>query len=108
MASPIPRPLKKAEALSLCAALTILAIVLPRSVTLGTIWRSHFEQIPWLNYGRFSDLCLILVGLMLTLPSPRDSGLCIGNIREHWKGVLLLTAGPVLLCAIVYPQLPER
>jgi hypothetical protein len=39
---------------------------------------------------------------------PRESGLRIGAIREYWKGVLVLTAGPVALCALVYPRLPQQ
>jgi hypothetical protein len=64
--------------------------------------------LPGLNQARFTDLVLILMGLVLTLPAPRASGLCIGDIRAHWKKVLLLTAGPVAVTAIVYPRLEER
>jgi len=104
------RPLTRAEALSLATALTILAIVLPWSTLVLELYTQFFNKVPWLegHQSRFADLYLILVGLMLTLPVPRESGLRIGNIREHWKGVLLLTAGPVLLCALVYPRLPEQ
>ena len=96
------------EALSLAAALTILAITLPSSRQLGLIYLEHIQGLPWLSYPRFADLVLIAMGLILVLPCPRASGLCIGKIREHWKGVLLMTGGPLLLTAIVYPQLDER
>jgi membrane protease YdiL (CAAX protease family) len=110
MSQPARRPLSRAEALSLSAALTVLAIALPSSSYLNLLHEEYFQKVPGIgyHYHRFADLCLIAVGLVLTLPAPRESGLCIGRIREHWKGVLLLTAGPVLLCALVYPRLPER
>jgi membrane protease YdiL (CAAX protease family) len=110
MPPPARRPLSRAEALSLSAALTILAIALPSSGYLADVYQQHLTSVPGLerHFHRFADLCLIAVGLVLTLPAPRESGLCVGRIREHWKGVLLLTAGPVLLCALVYPRLPER
>ena len=110
MPPPARRPLTRTEALTLAAALTLLAMALPRSTLLGALYRTYFETIPWLHdhYSRFADLCLIAVGLMLTLPAPRESGLRIGSIREHWKGVLLLTGVPVLGCAIVYPLLPVQ
>src|SRR5438067_824182 len=109
MSPPVRRSLTRAEALTLAAALTILAIALPASVPVHHLYQ-HFQTVPWFDehYSRFADLCLIAVGLMLTLPAPRESGLRIGNVREHWKGVLLLTTGPVLGCAIVYPLLPEQ
>jgi hypothetical protein len=107
---PPVRPLTRAEALTLAAALTLLAMVLPGSTPIFQLYRNHFESVPWLqdHYGRFADLCLIAIGLMLTLPAPRESGLRVGNIRDHWKGVLLLTGVPVLGCAIVYPLLPVQ
>jgi hypothetical protein len=110
MSPPLRRSLTRAEALSLATALTILAIVLPWSGQVNHLYTRYFETVPGLggHYSRFADVFLILVGLILTLPVPRESGLRIGNIREHWKGVLLLTAGPVLLCALVYPRLPTQ
>jgi membrane protease YdiL (CAAX protease family) len=110
MSHPVRRPLSRAEALSLSAALTVLAIALPSSSYLNLLHEAYAQKVPGIGYHphRFADLCLIAVGLVLTLPAPRESGLCVGRIREHWKGVLLLTAGPVLLCALVYPRLPER
>jgi hypothetical protein len=110
MSPPLRRSLTRAEALSLATALTILAIVLPWSGQVNHLYSNYFDTVPGLqgHFSRFADLCLILVGLILTLPVPRESGLRIGNIREHWKGVLLLTAGPVLLCALVYPRLPTQ
>lgn len=104
------QPLTRAETLTLCAAVTLLAVALPGSDPVGQLWFHFFRHVSWLEHypHRFADLCLIAVGLMLTLPAARASGLCIGNIRDHWKGVLLLTAGPVLLTVLVYPRLPER
>lgn len=110
MTPPARRPLTRAEALGLATALTILAIVLPWSVPLEELYTRYFSRVPWLegHYSRFADLSLILVGLILTLPVPRESGLRIGTIREHWKGVLLLTGVPILACALVYPRLPQQ
>jgi hypothetical protein len=108
---PIPvRPLTRAEALTLAAALTLLAIAVPSCDVVHQLYQWHLAEVPWFrNHPTwFFDPCLIAVGLTLTLPAPRQSGLRIGRIREHWKGVLLLTGVPVLGCAIVYPLLPEQ
>jgi Type II CAAX prenyl endopeptidase Rce1-like len=108
MPNPAGSQFHRVEALSLAAALTVLAATLPFSWLLQHVYEAHFRGHDWLNLARFSDLVLIAVGLMLTLPDPRGSGLCIGRIREHWKGVLLVTGVPVLATAIVYPLLPRR
>lgn len=55
-------------------------------------------------YGLFH----LAFGLLLLAAAPRRSGLCLGDIRTAWKGVLLVCAGPVLATAIVYPLLPTR
>jgi len=103
-----PSKFHRLEALSLAAALTVLAMVLPYSDAVRNFYRLHVSGHDWLSEHRFGDLVLILMGLILTLPSPRASGLCIGRIHEYWPRVLLLTGGPLLLTAIVYPLLPER
>ncbi|HJZ94578.1 MAG TPA: CPBP family intramembrane glutamic endopeptidase [Gemmataceae bacterium] len=108
MPKPAGSQFRRVEAVSLAAALTILAATLPSSWLLQQLYEAFFSGHELLNLARFSDLVLIAIGLMLTLPDPRGSGLCVGRIREHWKGVLLVTAIPVLATAIVYPQLPRR
>ena len=110
MSPPARRSLTRLEALSLAAGLTVLAVAVPGSDAVASLYREFFRDVPGFanHFSRFADVCLIAVGLILTLPAPRASGLCIGNIREHWRSVLLLTGIPVLGCAIVYPNLPER
>lgn len=54
------------------------------------------------------DAMLLALGLLLALSAPRRSGLRIGPVREHWKGVLLVCAIPPLLAALVYHRLPIR
>lgn len=108
MPNPAPSQFHRDEALSLAAGLTVLAMVLPYSDAVRNLYRAQFAGGLWLTEHRFGDVVLILMGLVLVLPAPRESGLCIGRIREHWKGVLLLTAGPVLITALIYPWLPVR
>jgi membrane protease YdiL (CAAX protease family) len=98
----------RVESLSLCAGLTVLAIALPYSHYLRSFYFTHIAGNHGFSEALFADLILIAMGLVLTLPDPRGSGLCIGRIREHWKKVVLIVGGPLLLTAIVYPQLPER
>ena len=107
MPTPVPPP-GRLEVLSLAAGLTVLAMALPSSDPVRQLYQAHFQGVPGRNLSRFADLVLILMGLALTLPAPRASGLCVGRIREHWRKVLLLTAGPVAVTAVVYPLLPER
>jgi hypothetical protein len=103
-----PPTIRRLEALALAAGLTVLAATLPTSDPVHQLYDAHFRDVPGLNRYRFADLVLITMGLVLTVPNPGTSGLRIGRIREHWKGVLVLTAGPVVLTAAVYPNLPER
>jgi membrane protease YdiL (CAAX protease family) len=52
--------------------------------------------------------CELAYGLLLALPTARASGLRIGDILRHWRGVLVVCGLPVLAAALVYPRLPER
>src|SRR5688572_25671761 len=107
MTQPPPTQFHRFEALSLATALTVLAMVLPYSDPVRSLYRTHFAGHPWLLEHRFADLVLILMGLILVLPAPRASGLCIGRIRENWRRVLLLIGTLLLLTAIVYPFLED-
>ena len=119
MAAPQRSQFHRIEALSLATGLTVLAMTLPYSYHLRAFYQRHVAEHPglkppdgvswsWLTEPIFSDLVVITMGLILTLPDPRGSGLCIGKIREHWKKLLFVIGGPMLLIVIVYPQLPDR
>lgn len=47
-------------------------------------------------------------GLLLVLPTWRRNGLRLGRLRGNVGRVLLVCGGPVLITAIVYPNLPVR
>jgi membrane protease YdiL (CAAX protease family) len=68
--------------------------------------RWHFPT--WLTFERYADSVMLLFGLVLTLPRPKASGLCVGNIQDHWQKLLVLISVPLLLMVLVYPQLSER
>lgn len=51
---------------------------------------------------------MLALGLLLTLPTRERSGLRVGEIRAHWRGVLLVCGLPVFATALVYPLLPVR
>lgn len=54
------------------------------------------------------EFLLLLLGLVLVLPNPRRSGLCIGRLQGRAFHVLLVCGVPPILTALVYPQLPVR
>lgn len=97
-----PPALSTAEALALAAAVTVCAGAIGRWYPLWAL-RPH-----WIPGGYWAPALRLLLGLLLVLPAPRRYGLVIGDIRRHWKGVLLVCGGPVLLTALVYPRLPVR
>jgi hypothetical protein len=118
-------PFSRWEALAIAAALTAAALALTTCYPVEALWVRLQPQQPvpivlpdaaekswrfpsWVTYGRFTDSLLLLFGLMLALPRPKASGLCLGNIRDHWQKVLVIIGGPLLLTALVYPQLNYR
>ncbi len=108
VAAAAPEPAQRGTALALALAATVIAIVAVQWEwpvrTLGPALR----QVLPLRHATLHSLVLLALGLALTLPAPRRQGLRIGSIRAHWKGVLLVCGLPVLLAALVYPQLHER
>lgn len=128
--------LNRWEALALSLAITLTALALPSSNVVEALW--HRLQPPptytltnsrdgadkewriveqpakasllpsWVTFARFADTLLLLFGLALTLPARSASGLRIGDVRNHWRKLLLLIGGPLLLTAIVYPNLSVR
>lgn len=93
----------------------VLAFIFTICVSLFPRWRV-FEQawvrdwmglkaLPWIWYV---SLLFLVAGLALALSAPEKSGLQVGAIRAHWKKVLLVCGGSVLVVAAVYPQLPTR
>ncbi len=94
----------------LCIALVITAAFLgvPTAVQ-GVTWRlfpARWQTPDWWHW--YFELMSLAVGVLLVIGAPRRNGLCLGRIREHWKGVLIVCGLPVLLTALVYPRLPER
>jgi membrane protease YdiL (CAAX protease family) len=92
-----------------------LALVLVISISLFPRWRPFqhawvqdlfgLKVIPWHWYV---SILFLVLGLLLTLPTWRRSGLGLGRIREHRQAVLWITLLCVGTVAIVYPQLPVR
>ena len=80
-----------------CLAIAIVLTIAGRAVP---AWDYLFSiAAEWcggeLTETQFSlchDLSLLAIAALLCLSAPRQSGLCIGAIRQHWRGVLLLTA----------------
>jgi hypothetical protein len=94
--------------LVLALVVTLAARAIPTWDVLGRIWTHQLGGEVRLSYALFHDLVLLRLGLGLALSAPRLSGLRVGAVREHWWGVLLVCGGPILLTAMVYPNLPER
>jgi membrane protease YdiL (CAAX protease family) len=63
------------------------------------------QAVGWPDWHGAGELAY---GLMLALPTWHASGLRLGDLRGHWRGVLAVCGLPVVLAALVYPRLPER
>jgi membrane protease YdiL (CAAX protease family) len=63
---------------------------------------ARIPELYWSNAWR-----LLLVGA-LALSAPLQSGLSLGSVREHWRGVLLVCGGPVVVVVCVYGFLPVQ
>lgn len=98
--------LHQREELALALALTITAHVFRDWYVFHHLWAlTSLELIPWHWY---LGLLFLGLGLLLALSTPAKSGLRIGAVRQHWRAVLLVCGGSVLITALVYPQLPVR
>jgi membrane protease YdiL (CAAX protease family) len=94
--------------LVLALVVTLAARAIPTWYVLERIWKHQLGGEARLSYALFHDLVLLTLGLGLALSAPSLSGLRVGAVREHWRGVLFVCSVPILLTAIVYPNLPER
>jgi membrane protease YdiL (CAAX protease family) len=101
--SPVQR-----EELCLALVLAISASLFPRWRPFEQLWVrdvAGLNSLPWVWYV---TLLFLLLGLVLTLPTWRRSGLGLGRIREHRQAVLWLVLLSVTVVAVVYPHLPVR
>lgn len=96
------------EELTLALVLTITISLFPRWRPFEQAWVQNFAGLKSLSWEWYVSILFVAAGLLLTLPARQRSGLRVGRIREHWRGVLLVCGGAVLATAIVYPQLSVR
>ena len=94
--------------LAVALVITFAARAIPSWYLLGRFWQDQLGGEATLPYGRFHSLVLLALGGCLALSAPRASGLRIGTLRRHWRGVLLVCGVPIALTALVYPNLSER
>ena len=105
---PVRAPIGRRATLALAFADTLAASALPRWRFLEFIWEGALGGAETISFAVFGDWMLLLLGLALAASSPRASGLILGRPREHLRGLLLVCGGPVLLCALIYPNLGEH
>lgn len=98
----------RATWLAVALVVTLSARAIPNWNFLARVWKERLGGEDMLSYALFHDLVLLVLGACLALSSPRQSGLRLGALRDHWRGVLLVCGVPILLTAIVYPNLPSR
>jgi membrane protease YdiL (CAAX protease family) len=96
------------EDLVLALVLTIALSVVPRWRVFAQAWVRDFAGLRALSWESYASILLVAAALVLALTAPQRSGLRVGAIREHWRGVLLVCGGAVLATALVYPRLPVR
>ena len=96
---------QKMPAMAVALVITFAARAIPDWDFCRRIMDYYLEG---LSRGMRHSLILLGLGLLLALSAPRASGLIIGDWRAHWKKILLVCGLPVLVAAIIYPQLNER
>lgn len=96
------------EDLVLALVLTIALSVVPRWRVFAQAWVRDFAGLRALSWEWYASILFSAAALALALTAPRRSGLRVGAIHEHWRGVLLVCGGAVLMTALVYPRLPVR
>lgn len=92
----------------LALILTITLGMLPRWRVFAQAWSRDVGGLRVLPWDWYAGILILAAALLLALAAPQRSGLRVGAIREHWRGVLLVCGGAVLGTALVYPQLPVR
>lgn len=100
-----PPRIRLAEALALAAALTAASHALPR-VLAQPLYEAFPAAVMSIGYPNVVDLLSLAFGLLLVLPTARDSGVVRG--RRPGLRVALVTLAPVVATAAVYPFLPVR
>ncbi len=93
------------EWLALAAVLTHASHTVTNSLFVFS-WPRIPEFLRAVGAENYWYLLTLLFGLALALTAPRRSGLRIGNLRPHLRGVLLVCGLPAALAAIIYPLLP--
>lgn len=93
------------EWLVLAAMLTIASHTVTDSLFVSS-WPWTPDFLRALGMENYWYLLSLLFGLVLALTAPRRSGLCLGELRPHLRGVLIACGLPVVLVAIIYPLLP--
>lgn len=93
----------------LCGTLLTITYLAIPSWALQLTWKLFPKDMRTEACARwYWELLSLGFALLLTLGSWRRSGLRIGNIRQHWRGTVLVCGIPIALTAIIYPLLPER
>ena len=87
--------------LVIALVLTLSARAIPDWLFLARIWKYQLGGEETLSYALFHDLVLLALGTGLAVCSPRRSGLRIGTLRGHWRGLFVVCAAPILLTALV-------
>lgn len=96
------------QALSLALVVTVAASAIPEWRVFAHAWREDWLGLSSVPWPVLRSCVLLVLGLVLVLPTRERSGLRLGRIREHWRGVLLVCGTTVLATAAVYPLLPVR
>lgn len=98
----------RGEALALALLVTMAASAIPGWRVVTSLWYADVLGLRALPWPVMRTVTLLALGLLLTLPTRERSGLRVGEIRAHWRGVLVVCGLPVLATALVYPHLPVR
>lgn len=96
------------EWLCLGAIITTAYIAIPRWLVQMT-WYQFPESMrtrEWFVW--YHELLSLAFAFLLVSGSLKRSGLRLGTIKHHWRGVLVVCSIPIILTALINPFLPEK
>jgi membrane protease YdiL (CAAX protease family) len=102
-----PSAPSRTTVLAIAFVVTFAAHAIPQWPLLMRVWRELGGETRE-SYQVFCDLVMLCLGLILALTAPRRSGLVLGELGRRRRWVLIVAAAPILIAAVVYPNLPER
>ena len=105
---PAPDREARRSEIAIAIVITVAARAIPDWWVLAEPWLRDLLGLRAVRWDAYWTAWLLLFGALLALSSPIRSGLRVGEFRQHRRAVALVTLGPPVLAALLYPLFPTR